>query len=102
MNDSVDVKRHVYLRTIAKLKVHAEFFFGNSVTEHINTRFGCIGIPPRRLKGGVALDPTVWGGGGFNPGITHNFPETDGRRTYNICLASANQIGTFFKVTQLL
>ena len=25
MNDSVDVKRYVYLRTIAKLKVHAEF-----------------------------------------------------------------------------
>ena len=39
----VDVKRPVYLRTIAKLKVHAEFFFGDSVTEqqHINTRFGC-------------------------------------------------------------
>ena len=34
MNDSVDVKRHVYLQTIAKLKVHAE---------------------------SVALDPTVWG-----------------------------------------
>ena len=30
MNDSVDVKRHVYLRTIVKLKVHAEFFFGDS------------------------------------------------------------------------
>ena len=27
MNDSVDVKRHDYLRTIAKLKVHAAFFF---------------------------------------------------------------------------
>ena len=26
MNDSVDAKRHVYLQTIAKLKVHAEFF----------------------------------------------------------------------------
>ena len=25
MNDSVDVKRHINLRTIAKLKVHAEF-----------------------------------------------------------------------------
>ena len=104
MNDSVDIKRHVYLRTIAKLKGHAEFFFGDSVTEqqHINTRFGCIGIPPRR--------PYIWwcslgsyrlGGGEFNPDITHNFPDTDGRRTYNICLASANQICTFFKVTQL-
>ena len=50
MNDSVDVKRHVYLRTIAKLKVHAEFFFGDSVNEqqHINIRLGCRGIPPRR------------------------------------------------------
>ena len=27
MNDSVDVKRHVYLRTIAKMKGHAELFF---------------------------------------------------------------------------
>ena len=27
MNDSVDVKRHGYLRTIAKLEVHAEIFF---------------------------------------------------------------------------
>ena len=35
MNDSVDVKRHVYLRTIAKLKVHAEFFFGDSVNDSI-------------------------------------------------------------------
>ena len=25
MNDSVDVKRHIDLRTIAQLKVHAEF-----------------------------------------------------------------------------
>ena len=37
------------------------------------------------------------GGGGFNPGITHNFPDTDGRCTYNICLASASQICTFSK-----
>ena len=25
MDDSVDAKRHIYVRTIAKLKVHAEF-----------------------------------------------------------------------------
>ena len=64
MNDSVDVKRHVYLRTIAKLKVHAEFFFGDPVTEvgsNTSTLVSGVGIPPRRPKGGVALDPTVWG-----------------------------------------
>ena len=51
MNDSVDVKRHVYLRTIAKLKVHAEFFFGNSVTNvdsNTSTFVSGVGIPPRR------------------------------------------------------
>ena len=101
-------KRHVYPRTIAKLKVHAAFFFWRlchrSRQHHINTSFGCrhttkkvVGwcrLGSYRLGGG--------GGGGFNPGITHNFPDKDGRRTYNMCLASANQICTFFKVTQLL
>ena len=51
MNDSVDVKRHVYIRTIAKLKVHAEFFFGDSVTEvgsSTSTLVVGVGIPPRR------------------------------------------------------
>ena len=51
MNDSVDVKRHVYLRPIAKLKVHAEFFFGDSVTEvgsNTSTLVSGVGIPPRR------------------------------------------------------
>ena len=53
MNDSVDVNRHVYLRTIAKLKVHAEFFFLATVTEigsnHSNTStlVSGVGIPPR-------------------------------------------------------
>ena len=59
MNDSADVKRHVYLRTIAKLKVHAEIFFSDSVTE--------VGSNTSTLVSGVgtkkALDPTVWGGG---------------------------------------
>ena len=42
MYDSLYVKGHGYLRTIAKLKVHAEFFFGDSVTEDgSNTRLGC-------------------------------------------------------------
>ena len=52
MNDSVDVKRHVSLRPIAKLKVHAEFFFGDSVTEvgsNTSTLVLGVGIPPRRL-----------------------------------------------------
>ena len=51
MNDSEDVKRHVYLRTIAKLKVHAAFFFGHSVTEvgsNTSTLVSGVGIPPRR------------------------------------------------------
>ena len=51
MDDSVDVKRHVYLRTIAKLKVHAEFFFGGSVTKvgsNTSTLVSGVGIPRRR------------------------------------------------------
>ena len=52
MNDNVDVKRHVYLQTIAKLKVHAEFFFfGDSVTDvgsNTSTLVSGVGIPPRR------------------------------------------------------
>ena len=51
MNDSVDVKRHGYLQTIAKLKVHAEFFFDNSVTEvgrNTSTLVSGVGILPRR------------------------------------------------------
>ena len=51
MNDSVDFKRHVYLRTIAKLKVHAELFFGDSVSEvgsNTSTLVSGVGIPPRR------------------------------------------------------
>ena len=66
MYDSVNVKRHVYLRTIAKLKVHAEFFFGDSVTEvgsNTSTLVSGVGIPPSRPQGGAALDATVWGGG---------------------------------------
>ena len=47
MNDSVDVKRHVYLRTIAKRKVHDAFFFGNT-----STLVSGAGIPPRRPQGG--------------------------------------------------
>ena len=49
MNDSVDVKRHIYLRTIAKLKVHAEFDFCDSVTEvgsNTSTLVSGVGIPP--------------------------------------------------------
>ena len=63
MNDSVDVKSHVYLRTIAILKVQAEFFFGDSVTEVgsiTTTLVSGVGISPRRLQDGVALDATVW------------------------------------------
>ena len=104
MNDSVGVKRHVYLRTIAILKVHAEFFFGDSVVteqQHINTCFGCRHTT-KKAVGWCRLGSYRLGGGGVNPGITHNFPDTDGRHTYNICLASTNQICTFFQVTQLL
>ncbi len=63
MNDSVDVKSHVYLRTIVKLKLHAELFFGDSVTEvgrNTSTLVSGVGISPRRLQDGVALDATVW------------------------------------------
>ena len=79
MNDSVDVKRHVYLRTIAKLKVHAEFFFGDSVAEvgsNTSTLVSGIGIPP---EGRRVVSPWILpsGGGWFNPGITHNFPDMD-------------------------
>ena len=40
------VKRHINLRTVAKLKVHAEFDLAtlspkSAATVHINTRFGC-------------------------------------------------------------
>ena len=105
MNDSVDVKRHVYLRAIAKLKVHAEFFFWRlchrSRQQHINTRFGCRHTTKKAL-GRCRIGWYHLRGGRFNPGITRNFPDTDRRRTCIICLASANQICTFFKVTQLL
>ena len=98
MNDSVDVKRHVYLRTIAKLKVHDAFFFFGSRQQHINTRFGCKHTT-KKAVGWCRLGSYRLGGGGFNPGITHNFPDTDVRRTYNICLAYNYQICTFYKVT---
>ena len=106
MNDSVDVKRHVYLRTIAKLKVHAEFFFWRlchrAATHQHSFRVWAYHQEDRRVVSPWILPSGGGGGGGFKPGITHNFPDTDGRRTYNICLASPNQICTFFKVTQLL
>ena len=50
MNDSVDAKRHVYLRTITKLKVNTEFFFGDSVTKvgsNTSTLVSGVGISPR-------------------------------------------------------
>ena len=50
MNDRVDVKRHVYLRTIAKMKGHAEFFC-DSLTEagsNTSTLVSGVCIPPRR------------------------------------------------------
>ena len=53
MNDSVDVKRHIYLRTIAKLKVHAEFDLAtlspkSTATHHTSTLVSGVGIPPSR------------------------------------------------------
>ena len=51
MNDRVDVKRHVYLQTIAKMKGHAELCFGDSVTEvgsNTSTLVSGVCIPPRR------------------------------------------------------
>ena len=99
MNDSVDVKRHVSLRTIAKLKGHAEFFFWrlcHRAATHQHS-FRVYRHTTKKPVGWCRLGSYRLGGGGFNPGITHNFPDTDGRRSYNICLASANQICTFSK-----
>ena len=48
MNDSVDVKRHMNLRTIAKLKVYAEFDLA-TLQQHINntsTLVSGVGIQP--------------------------------------------------------
>ena len=50
MNDSVDVKRHINLRTIAKLKVHAELDMA-TLQQHISntsTLVSGVGIPPSR------------------------------------------------------
>ena len=50
MNDSVDVKTHINLRSIAKLKVHAEFDLA-TLQQHINntsTLVSGVGIPPSR------------------------------------------------------
>ena len=73
MNDSVDVKRHVYLRTIAQLKVHAAFCFGDSITEvgsNTSTLVTGVGIPPRRPW---VVSPWILpsgGGGGRAEGLT--------------------------------
>ena len=47
MNDSVDVKRHIYLRTNAKQKVYAEFDLAIlSPTFHTSTLISSVGTPP--------------------------------------------------------
>ena len=99
MNDSVDVKRHINLRTIAKLKVHAEFDLATLSPKSAGThqRFGCRHTT-KSAVGWCRHGSYCLGGGWFNPGINQYFPDTDGRRTYNICLASANQICVFSKL----
>ena len=70
MNDSVDGKRHIYLRTIAKLKVHAEFDLATpspirSRQQHINTRFGCRHTA-KYVVGWCRLGSYRLGAGGLN------------------------------------
>ena len=50
MNDSVDVKRPINLRTIAKLKVHAEFDLAtlSPKSAATSTLVSGVGIPPSR------------------------------------------------------
>ena len=66
MNDSMDVKRHIYLRTIAKQKLNSTWrLFHRRQQQHANTRFECIGMQPlvqAQQWFGVALAPTIWGG----------------------------------------
>ena len=66
--------------------------FGDSVTE--------VSSNTSKLVSGVSKPPST-----TEPWILpcrHGWLITDGRLTYTICLASVNQICTFFKVTQLL
>ena len=50
MGDSVDVKRHVYLRTIAKQKVYSDFNLATftDVSSITSTLVSGVGIPPSK------------------------------------------------------
>ena len=62
MNDSVDVKSHIYLRTIAKQKVCAEFDLATLSPTSAATRqhtFRMLAYHQAQQWFGAALDPTA-------------------------------------------
>ena len=87
MNDNVDVKRHMYLRIVAKQNGYAQFDLATlaDVSSNTSPLVSSVCIPPlvqAQQWFGVALDPTVRGGRVKSVGRLH----------YTMCLAYVNQI----------
>ena len=97
MNENVDVKRHMYLRIVAKQNVYAVFDLATlaDVSSNTSTLVSSVRIPQlvqEQQWFGVALDPTVRGGRVKSVGRLH----------YNMYLASANQICIFVQFQTII